>query len=793
MAGESSPSIERKVFLGKEGKNKDFKKKIDVAANSIHINRILNPSTKEEKDNQNLNATDLVKTLGGQDNFNVESVNALKQIKDDDRKTEAQKKIAEERLNILGKSVFWEMREGHDPVLQDLLGRASAVEIDKMLPDPLKGLGKEVVKNVITNPSILKGLRKLDDIRQNYDLSNPRDKALFLSKIENVYDEITEIEGLNDEEREQLHMVKAYLNTEMQGLSGENGEKRTGQSITNRNESVSVNGEDNRKEDEGEETVRLRGEMEIPREVEKQRDMARKLLDIIEFRHLDPWSLEASEYLRYLEVMRQSEEVDSEVKQEIIARLRVQLISGVMTGAGGWLGERTPLPISSALNKADGEGGLFDVDDMTFLLHGESGLSKSIAFAWDEFEEINIGEGKKGADGKYEWGSYHNIMLDIIKDKSFCKKMKMDEWSDAKMKDFISAGTHPSTEDYVDKEGYWSDAFDNYFTDANLKRKEIVRAFIAEKIVKMNGGRVEREGVVLNAKEKKIKYEAEKGVELAWNLMVASGETSIYNSVFAGHNDLSELMLTKFDTLDRMYKGKPIGAFTCMQDIVSLSPTWLRYMSDRTIFGPLKAKEIKLEKMAEITKYSIDYWYSSMITQKIAELKSIMRSEELTSKELGPAKLKQIGEWVGKVAKFPSIILDHHGKPIVDGKSDTMDNLGRPLIVTGAAKEKRERRIRFLLVAGWAEQAISNIDLGWDSASWKTFKDMLIREYSFDESQPDKKKSFVTKEEMDYIDSVIMNKFAGSYPKLKELELIRQSRKEGTWSILKAKPKSFDV
>jgi hypothetical protein len=221
MTGETSHSIEGKVFLGKEGRNRDFKKKIDVAASSIHINRILNPSTQEEKDNRNLNATELVKTLGGQDSFNVESVKALKQIKDDNSKTETQKKIAEERLVILGKSVFWDMKEGHDPALQDLLGRASAAEIDNMLPEPLKGLGKEVVKNVITNPSILKGLRKLDDIKQNYDLKNPRDKSLFLGKIEKVYDEMSEIEGLSGDEREQLYMVKAYLNTEMQALSGE--------------------------------------------------------------------------------------------------------------------------------------------------------------------------------------------------------------------------------------------------------------------------------------------------------------------------------------------------------------------------------------------------------------------------------------------------------------------------------------------------------------------------------------------------------------------------------------------
>lgn len=231
MAGENSHSIERKVFLGKESRNRDFKKKIDVAASSIHINRILNPSTQEEKDNRNLNASELVKTLGGQDSFNAESVKALKQMEDDDSKIEVQKKIAKERLVILGKSVFWDMKEGHDPVLQDLLGRASATEIDNMLPDPLKGLGKEVVKNVITNPSILKGLKKLDDIKQNYDLNNSRDKTLFLGKIEKVYDEMSEIEGLSGDEREQLYMVKAYLNTEMQVLSGGTTEKKLVESV----------------------------------------------------------------------------------------------------------------------------------------------------------------------------------------------------------------------------------------------------------------------------------------------------------------------------------------------------------------------------------------------------------------------------------------------------------------------------------------------------------------------------------------------------------------------------------
>jgi hypothetical protein len=171
-----------------------------------------------------------------------------------------------------------------------------------------------------------------------------------------------------------------------------------------------------------------------------------------------------------------------------------------------------------------------------------------------------------------------------------------------------------------------------------------------------------------------------------------------------------------------------------------------------------------------------------------------MRAEGTTPKHLAnlPA-LKKIGEWVAKAAKYPGVILDSNGKPMVDtGKGDTLDTKGRPIIVTEAAKAIRERRIRFLLVAGWAEVAVSNIDLGWTVADWKTFKDILTRPIELDEAGTTG--SFITPQEMEFIDKTIIGRNAiGVYKKLGILESIRIARQKNYPIILKPSQGSYDV
>jgi hypothetical protein len=734
---------------------------------------------------------------------------------------------AKETLIVMATAVYESMVESGDQKLMDAVV-AGSYSVEKLLPeqwvggdaaDPENGsrFASMVTKNFIdkfgseeNKAKVFAAMETLDYLKNNPDLGT--DNFWERQAVE-TYKAISEIIPMGRSEIEVRVKAAEYINSLVENApedtnpkkeenNGKKGNKETKENVPEETEDQKARRLKQEEVDNSEEGVYLRGEIKnMPKEKELQMDLARKILDILEFRQLDPWSIEGSPYKSYLDSISKDVSVNKDVKQEIETRLRLQKTMGALASAGGWLEGSSS--IMEVLTRAQNECGLFTLKDLNFLLRGKGGLSKATTEAWNMFEEINIGA-KQDENGIIKYGNYHQILLDILDDKTFCKKHKVD-----KIDGFADAGI--IAPEFVDKEGMWVDAYDNYFLDANVERKKVVRAFMAEKIKKGNGN--------------VSTYEAEKGVELAWNFMIATGENAIFNTVFAEHYDLSEFMLTKLDTLDRMSekKQKTIGAMTCMRKITSLAPTWLRYMSDRTVFGQLKAEDIKVERLAEITKYNMDYWYCSMVTKKIFELKKVMRSEdaaaarEFTSAAM-PAKLKSMGEWINKAAKFPSVILDKEDKPIYSEKviekngkvkKDVAEQMrvgrkmkdgtiryydvDRPLTITDLAYERRSRRMRFLMVAGWAEQAISNSELSWTAGSWKTFRDILTREYAFDEDNPKDVKPFISEGDMKIIDSQIMGEILGRYPKLDELDKIRKSREKGTWTFLKARPQSFNI
>jgi len=639
--------------------------------------------------------------------------------------------------------------------LVDALCSGDVAQVEKILPKGMEPMAQNVAEVMLPN-EIVDQVTKLNRTLVNTPNSNERN----VRTIDDVITNINQMIGNSPLPDGDIHITIAQSVVEK---------------LQRRVEEIVKSNKVKTKESENSDRF------VIPVEVEKQYDLARSLLDEIEFRGMDPWEISAGRLKDALDALRMSNIVDAEVKQEIESRMRLQQTMGYMSGADGWLDLKTPKPIQNQLLGVKGSAGLFKYEDLRFYLGLENGLSVGMARAWNLFEKINIGASEKGIANA---GGYHDILVDIAANPAFLAKHGIDT---ATMTEWVKGGTGlPSP---VDKEKMWNDAFSNYFMDGNEPRKALVRAYMAEQIMNLNKGNIGPENRDMTM------YEAVKGVELAWNFMVASGEVSNFNIGFAGHRDDTELFHTKLDTLDRMSKGKPIGALTCLQRITSIAPPWLRYMSDRTIFGRLNAEDIKIDRMkGDIgSKYSIDYWYGAIVTQKLFELKSVMRAEGTTPKDLAnqPA-LKKIGEWVAKAAKYPGVILDSNGRPIVDtANGDKLDAKGRPIVVTEAAKTKRERRIRFLLVAGWAEMIVSNIDLGWNPSEWKSFKDVLTRPFALNEDG--KIGTFITKDEMEYIDVNIIGRKLGMYPNLMQLENIRSSRKRGTWIPSKIEQKSYNV
>ncbi|HNY04210.1 MAG TPA: hypothetical protein PKI92_00420 [Candidatus Woesebacteria bacterium] len=213
-----SHTIEGQAFLGAMAETESAKKVEWVSNNMVNVLHF-RPGNDEDRKKVSDYSRKIINGLG----FEADTVNNLKLVENDESKTPGQKEIAKENLEILAKGTFLAMQKSMDTEVMDLLGQGSAVEIDNFLPEPLEGLGERVVKNVISNEIILNRLRDLDDVRENCDLNNSADKKILLDEISQTYADLTKMRGLNQNEKDQLYMVKAYLNTKMQTLDSDMG------------------------------------------------------------------------------------------------------------------------------------------------------------------------------------------------------------------------------------------------------------------------------------------------------------------------------------------------------------------------------------------------------------------------------------------------------------------------------------------------------------------------------------------------------------------------------------------
>jgi hypothetical protein len=210
-----SHTIEGQAFLGAMAEKESAKKVEWIADKMINVVHF-RPDSDEDRKKASDYSSRIINGMG----FEADTVDDLISVEKDDKKTARQKEIAKENLEVLAKGTFLAMQKSMDIEAMDLLGQGSAVEIDNFLPEPLKGLGEKIVKNVISNEVILGKLRELDDVRENCDLNNPADKKIMFDEMSQTYTDLTKIRGLGPNEKDQLYMVKAYLNTKMQTLEG---------------------------------------------------------------------------------------------------------------------------------------------------------------------------------------------------------------------------------------------------------------------------------------------------------------------------------------------------------------------------------------------------------------------------------------------------------------------------------------------------------------------------------------------------------------------------------------------
>ena len=365
-----SHTIEGQAFLGPMAETESAKK-VEWVANSMVSVLHFRPNDDKDRNKVSDYSSKMINALG----FKADNVENLKLVEDDSSKTPEQKKIAKENLEVLAKGTFLAMQKGMDIEMMDLLGQGSAVEIDNVLPTPLKGLGEKVVKSIISNEAILSKLRDLDDVRENCDLDNPADKKIMFDEITQTYTDLTKMRGLSLDEKDQLYMVKAYLNTKMQGL-----ESNTKADEKPRSEKRNEDREDR---------------MEIPSDKEGQLVIVRQLLEKVENSQRTTRDIYQGQFSARLEEIIVMQEIDSAVATEVRSRLKLHDCSVLMKKSNGYIetprsgGDPECPTVGMAATLAEGLNHALDNESINFFLKSDAN-GFPVAEAWDYYQDLNI-------------------------------------------------------------------------------------------------------------------------------------------------------------------------------------------------------------------------------------------------------------------------------------------------------------------------------------------------------------------------------------------------------------------
>ncbi len=372
----------------------------------------------------------------------------------------------------------------------------------------------------------------------------------------------------------------------------------------------------------------------IPEDEKSQLKIARGALDYIEDSGLRFGDLLVSRESTMLINLSSSEIVSPEVKREINARLHLHYLYPLMYGAGGFMDSKIQGSIPNALQRAYDDKSELSMFDMTFFLRdGANGME--VGHFWDELMDINYGGSYKKIVDNILNPSNATFINELLADTSFWEKNGIDDPTEYLSKKFGKVSSDSLNEGSM----FFRNEKSNYQYDSDDVRKQIVRKYLVSQM----------------AGDKSL---LSKGIELADKLIVATGEDATMNAAFAGHNDLAELILTEANIYDRKSKGKTIGSRRAMKSLVSLTPTWLRAISDEDAIGPIHCKEIDFDKMRE-PKGSEYYYYTAILMKKTVPYQQTVMEEGVDLKAvLSNPFWKGLYDQINKVAKYPSVIVD---------------------------------------------------------------------------------------------------------------------------------------
>ena len=345
-------------------------------------------------------------------------------------------------------------------------------------------------------------------------------------------------------------------------------------------------------------------------------DVVKGALEEIEAHRADSDALALTTWTNWVEWIEANPMTPEDIRLEIGARLALHNTTLEMRRAWGHLETKgRDKTIPDAVAELKNKDRLLTREYLSYLMEGkENGINLPVGESWDMFQDAMC--------------NYQELLN--------------------KVADFDGGPKIDRTEKPMLKSPYFPTRYANYFLESDLDVKKRVNDYMVNE-AKKNGNFSD--------------FEAKKAVELAEDMMWATGERSVANLAFDGGDKLAELIHFGELLSDDSPKGKSVGARIIRGHIETLTPGWLRFISKQKdphqpIYHNSSKGENAIVYNNAIGKQDWETYYAMIIPQKAQVVKNLLLSTKaIDPKEVGVTMFAEINDCFSKIDPYDDLTL----------------------------------------------------------------------------------------------------------------------------------------
>ena len=466
-------------------------------------------------------------------------------------------------------------------------------------------------------------------------------------------------------------------------------------------------------------------------QIEKQRLYIRKFLDNIENSNRDSHDFAISYIVNALE--GSLEEMAPSVRNEVEARLSLHDCSELILQANGWLQrDQEKVGYGFTIGSAAAKAKEWHHDltrkkiEILFRNSMDGGLpGLKIPEAWDKMQEavfnydryvslalndrllVLARDLKENKSRNFSNEEINKAINWIRKNKAFSFKRldenqkKQVEKMRLKENDFSQFFNLKGLEKFDDELGQKIPS--NFYTDSEGIRKEAVRRHI---ISELGGDK-----------------NAEKSLQLAEKMAIATLETSIFNDASTGNDHLSEIVYLEDWRKGRTEKGRNRGPEIHENLIPGFGQSWLRYISEDKTRNLEKTERVLnseevIKNIDKIKEGSYSY-YTALVLTRYSLLKGYLMNRTLEPLKIDKNALQ------GLIVLFLNA-----DKPVLTNEEKERFGGGKSEAAKKYLKQRRDGplKLRTLWLLGIVDSALSNEALNWDSMAFRELRKAVTME-----------------------------------------------------------------